>query len=69
MTTGKADPALTAHKEAAGNPAAGCCTGITLFLCGPSKCEHDYPAGWSCRMAVLPCSKCGARLFRRLWTD
>lgn len=52
----------------AGTPAGDASeTGLTLFLCGPSKCEHDYQGmeevrdsgesrGWT---AV--CTKCGAR--------
>lgn len=43
---------------------------VTLFLCGPSKCEHDY-SGW----LVLPdggtavCSKCGAQAIAEAMWD
>jgi U5 snRNP spliceosome subunit len=36
---------------------------VTLFMCGPSKCAHDYSTQWvefeGGGTAV--CSKCGAR--------
>lgn len=38
---------------------------LTVFLCGPSKCEHDY-SGWQdivvdgqVRGGTAVCSKCG----------
>lgn len=41
-------------------------TDLTLFTCGPSKCEHDY-SGWQewtdpdgCRIGSALCVKCGA---------
>lgn len=46
-------------------PGEPCCAG-TLFMCGPSKCEHDY-TGWieyqtpeGCHVGSTVCSKCGA---------
>lgn len=49
---------------------------LTLFLCGPSKCEHDYSA-WREYEAVgggligtRVCSKCGAEAINEaLWSD
>ena len=43
---------------------------LTLFLCGPSKCEHDY-SGWEpltengrdALGGTAVCAKCGARAF------
>ena len=43
--------------------------GVTLFLCGPSKCEHDYskyePIIENGRNVgeTLVCSKCGRTAF------
>jgi hypothetical protein len=42
---------------------------LTLFMCGPSKCEHDYSLyvpiimdGRECG-ETLACAKCGATAF------
>lgn len=40
---------------------------VTLFLCGPRKCEHDYQGGEDViengenRGWTAVCTKCGAR--------
>ena len=43
---------------------------VTLFLCGPSKCEHDYSGyipiiidGQECG-STLVCRKCGCTAFQ-----
>ena len=39
-----------------------CAPGVTLFMCGPSHCEHDYSAGEDFMDGgSAVCVKCGAR--------
>lgn len=53
---------------------------LTIFMCGPSKCEHDYhssAAKWveyqepsGCWTGTAVCSKCGARAVDEvMWMD
>jgi hypothetical protein len=44
--------------------AGGCKWALTMFLCGPSKCEHDYSLYEPMEGGgTAVCSKCGARAF------
>ena len=46
------------------NNAFGGAVPVTIFLCGPSKCEHDY-SGWRDFEGggTAVCTKCGAEAF------
>jgi hypothetical protein len=45
---------------------------ITMFMCGPSKCEHDYSGGWVEleQGGSASCVKCGAlAISEAYWSD
>ena len=50
---------------------------LTLFMCGPSKCEHDYSLeteirdeNGRCTGSTAVCSKCGAwAIDESMWSD
>lgn len=45
---------------------------LTIFMCGPSKCEHDYSGGWVelDHGGSAVCAKCGALAINEAyWSD
>lgn len=45
---------------------------VTIFMCGPSKCEHDYSGEWVEleRGGSAKCAKCGVLAINEAyWSD